>query len=528
MSNEPRTHEFRELPIIQLQESPTNPRRTFDEAKLQELAQSIRAQGIVVPLIARPVKRNSDLFEIVAGARRFRAAQMAELESVPVRVVRLSDEQALEWQLIENAIREDVHPYEEAMAYRTLLESRSVQHDVSAIATKTGKSLTHIYSRLKLAELVPAVAEAFQANRLSTAHAIQIARLPQEQQEQALAAVFRQDWRAKETVLVPIREFAQWIRDNLTLTLADAVFDRENGDLFPEAGSCSLCTKRSGANTVLFEDFCQDDRCLDGECFRSKVDAHIALHKQQTPGLVQITRGYHNDSDSEEPILTRAEYTLVEKEANRCKSATAAIAVEGPGKRGELVEICTDPQCPTHGKPVHQHRQVETQKQESEWKRHQTKRLRNQERNSRLLEAVLEHTPDRLDRSDLQMFVEAAVDGSDPWDRLNHLAERHSIDIDQYQEPDGLTFEFRKLAESANHKELIRMLFEIALIPSGYSDEALEANDVLRRTAERLNVTLDKPKGNKKARKNAAGKDKRTKDQAAKQRSAKRARGGAA
>ncbi|MEP6540512.1 MAG: ParB N-terminal domain-containing protein [Bryobacteraceae bacterium] len=80
-------HDFREVPVDALQESPTNPRRSFDETKLQELAQSL--QGVLVPLIVRDI--DLDRFEVVAGARRFRAARLADLASVPVRVVQLSD-----------------------------------------------------------------------------------------------------------------------------------------------------------------------------------------------------------------------------------------------------------------------------------------------------------------------------------------------------------------------------------------------------------------------------------------------------
>jgi len=102
------TADFRSLAIDQLRESPTNPRRSFDEGKLQELAQSIRAQGILVPIIVRPTAPES--FEVVTGARRFRAAQLAELFAVPARLVELTDAEALTLQLVENAIREDVHP----------------------------------------------------------------------------------------------------------------------------------------------------------------------------------------------------------------------------------------------------------------------------------------------------------------------------------------------------------------------------------------------------------------------------------
>src|SRR5215472_7803153 len=99
--------DFRSIAIDQLRESPTNPRRAFDEEKLQDLAQSIRAQGVLVPLIVRNV--GPEQYEVVAGARRLRAAQAAVLFAVPVRVVELSDAEALTLQLIENAQREDVH-----------------------------------------------------------------------------------------------------------------------------------------------------------------------------------------------------------------------------------------------------------------------------------------------------------------------------------------------------------------------------------------------------------------------------------
>jgi ParB family chromosome partitioning protein len=107
-----------------------------------------------------------------------------------------------------------------------------------------------------------------------------IARLPQ----------VREDWRTKEKHAVPVREFAQWIRENVMLTLADAVC--EDAELVPAAGACVTCPKRTGANTALFDDFAQDDRCMDGRCFKSNVDAHIAIHKQKTEALVQITRAY--------------------------------------------------------------------------------------------------------------------------------------------------------------------------------------------------------------------------------------------
>jgi ParB family chromosome partitioning protein len=88
--------EFQYIAIDTIHESATNPRRTFDEARLQELAESIRTNGLIQPITVRP---NSEGFEIVAGARRFRASQLAEMFSIPARIVEISDAQTLEWQL---------------------------------------------------------------------------------------------------------------------------------------------------------------------------------------------------------------------------------------------------------------------------------------------------------------------------------------------------------------------------------------------------------------------------------------------
>lgn len=313
--------EFRNVAIDQLRESHTNPRRTFDERKLQELSQSIRAQGVLVPLIVRPAEDVQ--FEIVAGARRFRAAQLAELFAVPVRVVELTDAEALTLQLVENAIREDVHPYEEAMAYRALLETSEPRYDVATLALKTGRSVKHIYGRLKIAELIPDVAEVFQANRITVGHAVLIARLPGHQQHQARQAAFREDWRTKEKHAIAVRELEEWIRENLMLSLADAVFDRSDAELVATAGACTSCMKRTGANAALFDDFRQDDRCLDGDCFQLKIDAHIAREKQKNEALIQITRAYHTNSKAGDEVLTRNEYTAIDS-SNTCSKVSSA------------------------------------------------------------------------------------------------------------------------------------------------------------------------------------------------------------
>ena len=266
------------------------------------------------------------------------------------------------------------------MAYRALLETSEPRYDVASIAAKTGRSITHIYQRLRLAELIPDAAERFQANQITAGHAVLIARLPQDQQKDALAAAFREDYRTKEKHAISVRELAQWIRENLMLTLADAVFNVADAELVA-AGAFTACPKRTGANTALFDDFAEDDRCLDAACFRAKVDAHIARQKEQSAGLIQITRAYYTNNKGEEKVLTRNEYTIIEPEkavdvANdsgqqaQCSKATTAIVVEGPGKRGELVCVCADPECEVHGKPnFRAEQEAAEQERQKEWKR---------------------------------------------------------------------------------------------------------------------------------------------------------------
>ena len=100
--------EYRDLPIEQLVESPTNPRKRYQQTSLEELAQSFRSRGVLEPLLVRPVE--PERFEIVAGSRRYRAARIAELQTVPARVREMTDAEALEVQCIENLQREDIHP----------------------------------------------------------------------------------------------------------------------------------------------------------------------------------------------------------------------------------------------------------------------------------------------------------------------------------------------------------------------------------------------------------------------------------
>src|SRR5437660_10395313 len=112
--------EYRNIPLAILVESPTNPRKRFDERTLAELAASFKTQGVLEPLLVRALEETK--YEVVIGARRLKAARLAELESVPVRVVKLSDAEAIEAQVVENLQREDIHPLEVSLGSKALMQ----------------------------------------------------------------------------------------------------------------------------------------------------------------------------------------------------------------------------------------------------------------------------------------------------------------------------------------------------------------------------------------------------------------------
>src|SRR3984957_1521606 len=198
--------EYRDLPLAVLTESRTNPRRIFEDNALKELAESIRTQGVLSPLLVRPL--NELGFEIVAGARRYRAAQLAGVPTVPVRIVNLTDAETLEAQLVENLMRRDVHPMEEAQGFRALLNLEEPKYSIEQIGARTGKNPAYVAARLKLTELAPVVVEAFYREEIGVGHALLLAKLQPAQQDQALAACFKEDWSAggqkPKHILVPI------------------------------------------------------------------------------------------------------------------------------------------------------------------------------------------------------------------------------------------------------------------------------------------------------------------------------------
>ncbi len=159
----------REVPIELIQRNPQQPRRIFAEAEIEELAASLREKGILQPILVRPLADHPSEYQIVAGERRWRAAQKAGLKTVPVLVRELSDLETLEVAIVENVQRADLNAVEEAQAYRALMDQFGRTQD--AVAQVVGKSRSHVANTLRLLSLPADVREHIEAGRLSAGHA---------------------------------------------------------------------------------------------------------------------------------------------------------------------------------------------------------------------------------------------------------------------------------------------------------------------------------------------------------------------
>lgn len=256
---------LRELGLFEIDVSPTNPRKRFDEVKLGELAESIRGKGLIQPVTVRPRGKR---FELVVGERRFRASALAGRVTILARVRDLTDREVCEVQLEENGQRDDVHPLEEADAYEHL---RAQGAGLEELAARTGKSVSYVRHRLQYCALGAEAREAFLAGHLTPATALLVARIPVASlQVEAVKELTTPDWQG--TVMSP-RRAGEHIRGRYMLALAKAPFDRGDAQLVPDAGACTTCPKRTGAQPELFADVESPDTCTDPTCFAEKREA---------------------------------------------------------------------------------------------------------------------------------------------------------------------------------------------------------------------------------------------------------------
>lgn len=296
--------EFRITEIAQIRKSPDN-RKQFNEDALQELAASIKSMGVAQPILIRPVTptvEQPELYEIVAGERRYRASIIAGVATIPTMVRTLSDVDAAKIRILENLQRENPHPLEEAEGYEQLM----MKHGYTApqLVDEIKKSRAYVYGRLKLCALTSLVREQFLLNKISASTALLIARIAVPSlQFQAYKEIMRDDnpnWHPMSH-----RDAANHIQSRYMLDLTQATFQMSDAKLLTTAGSCVKCPKRTGNQPEVFADV-SADICTDPDCFAEKKGAVIArvvvdANKKGIPVL--------DDAEQGEAFVNSGEYS---------------------------------------------------------------------------------------------------------------------------------------------------------------------------------------------------------------------------
>lgn len=312
-----------QIDLGQLSPSPHNPRGKLDRATLAELAESIKAQGVLEPLLVRPKGKG---YEILAGHRREAAADIAGLASVPCIIRDVDDKTAIEITVTENLQREQLSPIEEAQALKSLAEAG---WDAETMAAELGKSAKWVARRKSLLGLEPSILKAVQGGvplkikgRFGAVAIDHLPRWPAASLER-LASVPAE---AQLTVLIDVHENSESLPPlpaqvsaslaDLLKTLSAAPFDKTDATLNPKQGACTTCDQRASCRKSLFDDapdaedgkIPRNDRCLNPVCFAGKMLEHskraIAKARAEHKGL----RICADSIQSEERKALKAEY----------------------------------------------------------------------------------------------------------------------------------------------------------------------------------------------------------------------------
>lgn len=282
--------QYENLKLTQLRLSSMNPRKTFSDEAIRELSESIRHQGLLQPITVRPIadvvnQNNEPVYEIVCGARRFKAMQLIEADSVPSIIRDMTDAEALDAMIVENLQRKDVDPLEEAEAFSLLLDQGQT---VADLALRFGKSERYVRDRCKLNDLVPELREAFHQNKLPLSGAIMLARLPQEKQtEFADDNSFAAEADLSNICKVTIDDVKDFIEDDMP-SLDKVSFlsvPEEQWNVKKQPRLCANCPLNSSCQLSLFPELAESAVCGDSECYQDKVDAFarwiMEQHKQK-------------------------------------------------------------------------------------------------------------------------------------------------------------------------------------------------------------------------------------------------------
>lgn len=461
---------FISLPIGQLFGSPTNPRKRFDQAKLEELAANIREIGILQPLLVRPLDTNT--FEVVAGERRLRAARLAGVDLVPCAVRELTDEEVFDVQLAENNQRADVTPLEEADAIRRGIDELGLT--VESIARQLGRSPAYVAARYAVGRADEPIRALLDEGLVTMGAAALLARAPASHAAK-LEARARKAAEAKREPLT--RRDVSSLVEQYAHLLAEAPFELDDLKLQrTNARACTTCTDRTGAQAALFTDAAGDDRCLDVECWDSKVEglwtrAAKEAKKRKLRVLEEPWEGTHTGYYE---TRSRA-YPLHREEAWSAIVETSEVIVARTpeGRIVELVGPATVQRLRGEAARQAAREDVGGEEGETETEVEREERLRAG-RVTRDRESLARFFPERtkalLTRFDAEVSdLDALRVIATPRDSL---ARVHALHLGLVQPGDGdAQGALRAWLEQASQRDLVRLLVTHALLDGWLEDE---------------------------------------------------------
>lgn len=301
--------QVRNIPLAEIVPSELNPRKTFNQEELQELAQSIQENGLIQPITLRKASNKKDAkYEIVCGERRYRACQLIGAETIQAVVKELNDKQAFACMIIENLQRKDIDPMEEAAALNRLYSEGSMT--VGEMAKMLGKSNSFVSGRIQLHNTIDPFVQLMRDGILVLTHLLDICKLPAEQQQTLYDSCFTEASRARWTYKFPnMPQLHEMIDEHVMNHLSKARFSLTDETL---AGACA-CDK-CPLNTANNPDNARDvsaPRCMKRECFLAKSRESIFREAKEAykKGIKAVFAGDYAESES---IIQAAESYGVE------------------------------------------------------------------------------------------------------------------------------------------------------------------------------------------------------------------------
>lgn len=290
--------QVRNIPMSEIVPSALNPRKTFDQEALEELAQSIKENGLVQPITLRKLGNKKDSkYEIVCGERRFRASQIIGADSIQAIVKELNDKQAFACMIIENLQRKDIDPMEEAAALHHLYTEGSMT--VSEMAKMLGKSTSFVSGRIQLNNTIEPFVQLMRDGILVLTHLLDICKLPKEQQEILYESCFTEASRARWTYKFPnMPQLHEMIDNHVMNQLAGARFSLTDAT-FACGTACESCPLNTANNPENSRD-ASTPRCMKRECFLAKSREAVFREAKEAAknGSLLVFAGVYSDSEN--------------------------------------------------------------------------------------------------------------------------------------------------------------------------------------------------------------------------------------